>query len=162
MLVTLRKSIGVLSILAGSSLLALWLLAMSADGFVSTLLFGLPGLPLIGGLWLFGGILAGVGNWPGKTGHRRPPTSPPTGWRPAVPAPSLTGPYGAPQPRPQPRPQPASGADARSAQLQTNQYRPPRHLHSVPARWQSACTAHDAVTTALVVHPLPPEKPWQV
>ena len=67
MLVTPRKLLGVLSILAGSGLLAHWLLAMSTHGFVSTLLFGLPGLPLIGGLWLFGGVLAGVGDWPGKT-----------------------------------------------------------------------------------------------
>jgi hypothetical protein len=157
MLVTLRKLIGVMSILAGSGLLAHWLLATSTDGFVSTLLFGLPGLPLIGGLWLFGGMLAGVGDWPGKTGRHRPPTSPPSCWRPPVPPPSLTGPYGAPQPRPRT----ASGAGARSAQLRTNEYRPPRHLHPVPARWQSACTAHDAVTTALVVYPRPQE-PWQV
>ena len=153
MLVTLRELIGVVSILAGSGLLALLLLAMSTDSFVSILLFWRPGLFLIGGLWLVGGILAGVGDWPGKTGHRRPPTSPPSGWRPpGPPPPSWTAPTGPPQPRPQP----LTGARAGSAQPPTNGYCP-RRQHSVPARWQPACTAHDAVTTALVVYPPPPE-----
>ena len=65
MLVIVRKLIGVLSILAGFGLLALLLLMMSTNRSVSALL--LPGLFLIGGLWLFGGILADVGDRPGRT-----------------------------------------------------------------------------------------------
>ena len=151
MLVIVRKLIGVLSILAGFGVLALLLLMMSTNRSVSALL--LPGLFLIGGLWLFGGILTDVGDRPGKTDHPRPPTSAPSGWRPPGPAPSWTGPYGPSGPRPQP----VSGAGARSARPQTNGYHPQRHLHSVQARWQPACTAHDAVTTALVVYPPPPK-----